>query len=255
MPAPKNVFKQALASRTRQIGCWMCFAEASAAEMMGTAGFDWLVIDGEHAPNDIPLIRDQLAALSGSASAPVVRLPCDETWMIKQALDVGAQTLLIPMVETAEQAAAIVKASRYPPDGIRGMGATAARASRFGEITDYAVSANSEIAIIVQVETVRGMQNIDAIASTEGVDGVFIGPADLSADMGFPGNSAAPEVVAEMQRAADAITGAGKSAGTLALADNTAEAYFDMGYTFVAVGIDVVMLIQQARAKAARWKA
>lgn len=255
MPARPNPFKQMLQSRQRAIGCWLGFGEAPCAEMMGTAGFDWLVIDGEHGPNDLRSIRDQLMALEASASHAVVRLPADEVWMIKQVLDIGAQTLLVPMVETAEQAQAIVSAMRYPPEGMRGMGATLARATRFGEIGDYAKTANGELSLIVQVETVAGMENLKAIAEVEGVDGVFIGPADLSADMGFPGNSAAPEVVAEMQRAAHIIQESGKSAGSLALNDETAQAYLDMGYSFLAVAIDVVLLMQVARAKAQRWKA
>lgn len=254
MPAITNPFKRMLKNRHRAIGCWLGFGEAQCAEMLGTAGFDWLVIDGEHGPNDIRSIRDQLMALENSPSNAVVRLPSDEVWMIKQALDAGAQTLLIPMVETAEQARAIVSAMRYPPDGIRGMGATLARATRFGEIKDYPTTANSEISLIVQVETVKGMENLKAIAGVEGVDGVFIGPADLSADMGFPGNSAAPEVVAELKRGAKVITEAGKSAGSLALTDESAQSYLDMGYSFLAVAIDVVLLMQAARAKAAQWK-
>jgi 4-hydroxy-2-oxoheptanedioate aldolase len=136
MPAPHNAFKQALGQQSKLIGCWLGFADSYAAEMMGTAGFDWLVIDGEHGPNDIRSIRDQLIALESSASHPVVRLPMDEVWMIKQALDIGAQTLLIPMVETAEQAAQIVAAMRYAPEGIRGMGGALARATKYSQIKD-----------------------------------------------------------------------------------------------------------------------
>lgn len=254
MAAIPNPFKKMLASKDRAIGCWLGFGEANCAEMMGTAGFDWLVIDAEHGPNDIRSVRDQLMALESSASNAVVRLPSDEVWMIKQALDVGTQTLLIPMVETAEQAENIVSAMRYPPEGTRGMGATLARATRFGEISDYAVTANAEIALIVQVETVKGMSNLEAIANVNGVDGVFIGPADLSADMGFPGNSAAPEVAAEMQRASEVIAITGKSAGSLALNDKTARSYAEMGYSFIAVAIDVVLLMQAARVKVNAWK-
>jgi 4-hydroxy-2-oxoheptanedioate aldolase len=254
MAAISNPFKKMLLSKDRAIGCWLGFGEAACAEMMGTAGFDWLVIDAEHGPNDIRSVRDQLMALESSASNAVVRLPSDEVWMIKQALDVGAQTLLIPMVETAEQAERIVSAMRYPPEGIRGMGATLARATRFGEIGDYALTANSEIALIVQVETVKGMSNLDAIANVDGVDGVFIGPADLSADMGFPGNSTRPEVVSEMQRASEVIANSGKAAGSLALDEKTARSYASMGYSFLAVAIDVVLLMQTARAKAKAWK-
>lgn len=132
MPAPKNIFKQALANGDRQIGCWMSFGEAAVAEVMGTCGFDWLVIDGEHAPNDIRSIRDQLMALAASDSHPVVRVPVGETWIIKQVLDAGAQTVLVPIVEDADQARELVRACQYPPHGTRGVGATAARATLFG---------------------------------------------------------------------------------------------------------------------------
>lgn len=254
MPAPHNAFRQALGQQSKLIGCWLGFADGYAAEMMGTAGFDWLVIDGEHAPNDIRSIRDQLIALESSASHPVVRLPMDEVWMIKQALDIGAQTLLIPMVETAEQAANIVAAMRYAPEGIRGMGGALARATKYSQIKDYVTTASDQLALIVQVETAKGIENLAEIAATDGVDGVFIGPADLSADMGFPGNAKAPEVVEAIAHAAEVINASGKSAGILAIEDATAQRYMDMGYTFVAVGIDLVMLMNAARAKAQQWK-
>jgi 4-hydroxy-2-oxoheptanedioate aldolase len=254
MPAPHNAFKQALGQQSKLIGCWLGFADSYAAEMMGTAGFDWLVIDGEHGPNDIRSIRDQLIALESSASQPVVRLPMDEVWMIKQALDIGAQTLLIPMVETAEQAAQIVAAMRYAPEGIRGMGGALARATKYSQIKDYVTTASDQLALIVQVETAKGIENLAEIAAIDGVDGVFIGPADLSADMGFPGNAKAPEVVEAIAHAAEVINASGKSAGILAIEDATAQRYMDMGYTFVAVGIDLVMLMNAARAKAQQWK-
>jgi 4-hydroxy-2-oxoheptanedioate aldolase len=254
MPAPHNAFKQALGQQSKLIGCWLGFADSYAAEMMGTAGFDWLVIDGEHGPNDIRSIRDQLIALESSASHPVVRLPMDEVWMIKQALDIGAQTLLIPMVETAEQAAQIVAAMRYAPEGIRGMGGALARATKYSQIKDYVTTASDQLALIVQVETAKGIENLAEIAAIDGVDGVFIGPADLSADMGFPGNAKAPEVVEAIAHAAEVINASGKSAGILAIEDATAQRYMDMGYTFVAVGIDLVMLMNAARAKAQQWK-
>lgn len=254
MAAPANKMKTALTKDDRIIGCWLGFGDAYAAELMGTCGFDWLVVDGEHAPNDIRSIMSQLQALETSSSHPVVRLPCDETWMIKQALDVGAQTLLIPMVESAEQAERIVAASRYAPDGMRGMGAALARATRFSQIDDYVTTANQEIAIIVQVETERGMEALSEIAAVDGVDGVFIGPADLSADMGFPGNPDAPEVVIAMERAVHLINAQDKPAGTLATSADTTQRYIDMGYHFIAVGIDVTLLAQTARSLSQKWK-
>lgn len=254
MPAPKNTFKTALANGERQIGCWMSFAEGSVAEIMGTAGFDWLVIDGEHGPNDIRSIRDQLMALAASPSHPVVRLPIGETWMVKQALDVGAQNILIPMVETADQAREMVRACQYPPQGTRGVGATAARATMFGSVSDYIQTADQEICLLLQVENRAGIKNLDEILAVKGVDGVFIGPADLSTDMGQQGNAAHPEVRAVIADAIKRIKAAGKAPGILGVTQETTQAYHDMGAQFLAVGIDVVILAQQARHLAATWK-
>jgi len=174
MPAPRNRFKSRLATHEYQIGCWLGLADAYAAEVAGQCGYDWLLIDGEHAPNDIRSISDQLGALSGLDVDPIVRLPTDEAWLIKQALDAGAQSLLIPMVETPEQAAAIVAATRYPPAGIRGIGAALARASAFSGTSEYLETANDQIAVVVQIETRKGVDNIEAIAAVEGVDALFI---------------------------------------------------------------------------------
>ncbi|MGR3621979.1 HpcH/HpaI aldolase family protein [Pseudophaeobacter sp.] len=255
MPAPKNTFKTALANGERQIGCWMSFAEGSVAEIMGTAGFDWLVIDGEHGPNDIRSIRDQLMALQASPSHPVVRLPIGETWMVKQALDAGAQNILIPMIETADQAREMVRACQYPPHGTRGVGATAARATLFGSISEYIQTADQEICLLLQVENRAGIENLDEILAVEGVDGIFIGPADLSTDMGHQGNSAHPEVRAVTADAITRIRASGKSPGILGVAEEATQAYFDMGAEFLAVGIDVVLLAQTARSLAAKWQA
>ena len=254
MAAPKNTFKQSLASGQRQIGCWMSFAEAATAEVMGTAGFDWLVIDGEHGPNDIRSIRDQLVALAASDSHPVVRVPVGETWIIKQALDAGAQTVLIPMVESAEQAQDIVRACQYPPHGTRGVGATAARATMFGSISEYVQTADHEICVLLQVENRAGIAALDEILEVEGVDGVFIGPADLSTDMGFQGNSAAPEVQAVIKDALSRIKATGKAPGVLGIGEDAIQGYADMDAQFLAVGIDVLILAQASRALAARWK-
>ena len=255
MAAPTNTFKQALASGQRQIGCWMSFAEAVTAEVMGTAGFDWLVIDGEHGANDIRSIRDQLMALAASDSHPVVRVPVGETWIIKQALDAGAQTILIPMVESAEQAQGIVRACQYPPHGIRGVGATAARATMFGSVSEYVQTADREICILLQVENRAGIAALDEILEVKGVDGVFIGPADLSTDMGFQGNSAAPEVQTVIKDALSRIKAAGKAPGVLGIGEGAIQGYADMGAQFLAVGIDVLVLAQASRALAAQWKA
>lgn len=255
MPAPKNTFKQALNKGDRLIGCWMSFAEPSVAEIMGTAGFDWLVIDGEHAPNDIRSIRDQLMALEASPSHPVVRVPIGETWIIKMVLDAGAQTVLVPIVDSAEQARELVRACRYPPEGTRGVGAAAARATRFGSVGEYVQTADQEICLLVQVENRAGIAALDEILQVEGIDGVFIGPADLSTDMGFQGNSGAPEVRAVIADALARIRAAGKAPGILGTTDEATQAYLEMGAQFLAVGIDVLVLAQNARALSAKWKA
>ena len=255
MPAPKNTFKQALADGEKQIGCWMSFADGQVAEIMGTAGFDWLVIDGEHAPNDIRSIRDQLMALAASPSHPVVRVPVGETWMIKQVLDAGAQTVLVPIVESAEQARELVRACHYPPKGARGVGATAARATMFGSVTEYIQTADQEVCLLVQVENRAGMAALDEILQVEGIDGVFIGPADLSTDMGHQGNSAHPEVRAAIADAITRIKAAGIAPGILGTTDEATQTYADMGAQFLAVGIDVMVLARNARDLASKWKA
>ncbi|MDX1743489.1 MAG: HpcH/HpaI aldolase/citrate lyase family protein [Ruegeria sp.] len=255
MPAAKNAFKQALTHGNRLIGCWSSFGEAVTAEIMGSAGFDWLVIDGEHAPNDIRSIRDQLMALAASPTHPVVRVPVGDTALIKMVLDLGAQTVLVPMVNSAEQARELVRACRYPPEGVRGVGAAATRASGYGSVTDYVKSADDQICLLVQVENRAGMAALDEILLVDGVDGVFIGPADLSTDMGFQGKSDAPEVQAAIADAITRIRAAGKAPGILGTNDAARQAYMEMGAQFLAVGIDVLLLAQAARALAAEWKA
>ncbi|WP_170426162.1 HpcH/HpaI aldolase family protein [Ruegeria arenilitoris] len=255
MPVPTNGFKQALKQGKRQIGCWMSFAEAVTAEIMGTAGFDWLVIDGEHAPNDIRSIRDQLMALAASDSHPVVRVPVGDTALIKMVLDAGAQTVLVPMVESAEQARQLVRDCRYPPTGVRGVGAMASRATMYGTVTDYIQGADDQICLLVQVENRAGIAALDDILQVDGIDGVFIGPADLSTDMGLQGNSADPEVRAVIADAMARIKAAGKAPGILGTHDEATQAYLDMGAQFLAVGIDVMLLAQTSRTLAAEWKA
>ena len=254
MPAPENTFKTALSSGQMLYGCWAGFADAYATEITASAGFDWLVIDGEHAPNDLRTIMAQLQVLDGKQSHPVVRLPMGEAWLIKQVLDAGAQTLLIPLVESADQAQALVRAMRYPPHGIRGSGAALARASRFSDISDYSVTANDQMCLLVQVETRAGIDALDDIARVDGVDGVFIGPSDLAADMGHLSSSTHPEVQATIKQALARIRSAGKAAGILAVDHETALKYRDWGAQFLAVGIDVVMLAAAARTTMARWR-
>lgn len=236
---PTNRFKTALQNRQTQIGLWLAMADPYAASLAGHAGFDWLVIDGEHGPNDLRSILAQLQALESSPSKPVVRLPAGETWMIKQALDIGAETLLIPMVNTPEEAKGLVRATRYPPAGVRGMGAAIARASRFGTEASYTATANTEVCLLVQAESREAMANLSAIAAVEGVDGVFIGPADLSADMGHGGRLDVPEVQAAVEAGIGTILAAGKPAGILTFDEEMNRRSLELGATFVAVGADV----------------
>ena len=253
MAAPVNKFKQRLKAGDRLIGCWLATGQDYIAEVMGTAGFDWLVIDGEHAPNDIPSMRAQLTALDSAAAEPIIRLPVDHTHLIKQALDIGAQTLLIPMVDTADQAERIVQACRYPPQGVRGLGASLGRSTKFASVPDYVATANDQICVLVQVESVKGLENLDAIAAVDGVDGVFIGPSDLSNDMGHQGNAEADEVKAAIKDALARIRSAGKAPGILGTTEQAATRYIEQGAQFIAVGVDILLLAQAARALAKKW--
>ena len=255
MPAPLNPFKARLKAGERLIGCWMSLADLYAAEILGSAGFDWIVVDGEHAPNDIRSIRDQLIALEASPTQAVVRVPIGEARLIKQVLDLGAQTVMVPMVESAAQAAELVRACRYPPKGLRGVGAAASRATRFSAMSDYVATADDQICLLVQVESRAAVAAIDDIIAVEGVDGVFIGPADLSTDMGFAGNARAPEVEEVILATLARIAAAGKAPGILSTQPETTALYRDGGAQFLAVGIDVLMLARTARAAAERWKA
>ena len=246
MKNPTNVFKQALQNNQPQIGLWLGLADPYCAEILAGTGFDWLLIDGEHAPNDVRSTLSQLQAVAPYPAHAVVRIPVGAghigTTLVKQYLDIGAQTLLVPMVDTAEEALAIVRASRYPPQGIRGMGSALARASRWQTYPDYVHEANDQVCVLVQVETATSMRNIDAIAATEGVDGVFIGPADLSASMGYPGNAAHPDVQAAIEVGIGRILRAGKAPGILATTEASARKWLDAGALFVAVGVDTMLL-------------
>ncbi|WP_371227567.1 aldolase/citrate lyase family protein [Roseovarius sp. 2305UL8-3] len=254
MAAPENLFKSALLRGETLYGCWAGFADTYATEVLATAGFDWLVIDGEHAPNDLRSMMQQLQVLQGRASQPVVRLPMGEAWLIKQVLDVGAQTLLIPMVESAEETRNLARAMRYPPEGIRGSGAALARASQFSSIADYTLTANDQMCLLVQVETMAGIEALDEILQVDGVDGVFIGPSDLAADMGYLGKKADAPVQEVIRDALARIAASDKAAGILAVDHDTALTYRDWGAQFLAVGIDLLMLAQTARATMNRWR-
>ncbi|WBX99944.1 HpcH/HpaI aldolase/citrate lyase family protein [Ramlibacter tataouinensis] len=257
MQTPPNPFKQALAARQPQIGLWLGLGDAYAAEICAGAGFDWLLIDGEHAPNDLRSVLQQVQVIAAyPGSHAIARVPLGHgdagTALIKQYLDLGVQTLLVPMVDTAEQAAAIVRAVRYPPFGIRGM--AGARASRWGRCTQYAREANDQVCLLLQAESQVALDNLDAIAATEGVDGVFIGPADLSAAMGHPGQPGHPQVQAAIDDAIVRIARAGKAPGILTTDEALARKYLELGATFVAVGLDTNLLARATSALAARFK-
>ena len=252
MPA-HNSFKSALAAGQPQVGLWLSMADPYLAEVSATAGFDWLLIDGEHAPNDL---RGTLAALQAVApyrSQPVVRVVSGETALIKQMLDIGAKNLLVPMVDTAEQARALVAATRYPPHGLRGVGSAVGRASRWSARADYLEVADDEVCLLVQAESVQALANLEAICDVPGVDGVFIGPADLAASMGYRGRPGHPEVQAAIERAMRVIIARGKAAGTLTSDPALARRYLELGCAFVAVGVDVLLYANSARRLAASF--
>ena len=245
-----NPFKRALREKRTQIGMWLALANPYTAEICATAGFDWLLIDGEHAPNDIPLILSQLQVLAAYPAHPVVRATTGNSVLIKQLLDIGAQTLLIPMVETAEQARELVAAVRYPPRGIRGIGASISRVSRWMAFPDYLADGEEQICLLVQVESRLGLDNVAAIAEVDGIDGVFLGPSDLAASLGHRGNPGHPEVVAAIESAIATTLATGKPAGLLTPDERLARRYLELGATFVAVGTEATLLANSVRALA-----
>nr|WP_316641816.1 4-hydroxy-2-oxoheptanedioate aldolase [uncultured Roseateles sp.] len=246
MQLPTNTFKQALAEKRAQIGLWVGLADAGAAELLAGTGYDWLLIDGEHAPNDVRSVMAQLQAVAPYPVHPIVRPVQGEVALVKQLLDVGTQTLLVPMVDCAEQAAQMVAAMRYPPQGIRGLGSALARASRWNQVEGYLHAANAQMCLLVQVETVLGMQNLAQIAATEGVDGVFFGPADLSASMGYLGQPGHPEVQRVILDGIATVRAAGKAPGILAADPKLARQYLEAGALFVAIGVDTSLLVRAA---------
>ena len=254
MDMPINTFKQRLKSGEAQIGLWLGLADPYCAELAANAGFDWLLIDGEHAPNDVRSLLGQLQAVAPYPGQPVIRPVIGDTALIKQVLDLGAQTLLVPMVESAGQARELVRAMHYPPSGIRGVGSALARASRWNSIPGYLDKADEQMCLLVQIESLEGLANLDAIAAVEGVDGVFIGPADLSASMGFRGNPGHPDVQTAIEDAIARIRQAGKAAGILSADEKLARRYIALGAAFVAVGVDTTVLMRGLQTLAATFK-
>ena len=252
MHTPLNPFKQALGAGRTQIGFWLALGDAYSADISAGAGFDWLLIDAEHAPQDLRSVLAQLQVIHAYPGChAAVRVPSADTNVIKQYLDLGAQTLLVPMVDTADEAAAVVRACRYPPRGIRGVGG--ARASRWGRYPQYVQEADEQVCVVVQAETAAALSNLEAIAEVDGIDGVFIGTADLAASLGFPGNPAHPEVQRAIVDALHRIRVAGKPPGVVTPVEDLAHKYLAHGAVFLAVGIDTHLLAKQTRALAARF--
>lgn len=254
MELQPNKFKAALASGDTQYGFWLGLPDNSVAEMAATAGFDWLLIDHEHGPFELRDIMGHLQAMAPYDVAPIVRPACDDPALIKKLLDIGVQTLLVPMVDTASQAKQIVAAVRYPPYGKRGLGTSMARAARWNQVPGYAGKANDEICLIVQAESTEALENLDAILAVEGVDGIFIGPSDLSASMGHLGNPGHPDVVQAIGEALANIRAAGKYAGLLCMDPALVSTYVEKGAHFIGVGVDTLVLTQGMRALREQFK-
>ena len=238
---PPNSLKAALRSGGRQIGLWSSLGSNVVAEVLAYAGYDWIVVDTEHAPNDPPDVLAQLQGLAAGTAEPVVRVAWNDTVLIKRLLDVGARSLLVPFVQSAAEARAAVAATRYPPRGVRGV-SVSHRANRFGRVPGYLQSADEQICVLTQLETRTALAALDEIAGVDGVDGLFIGPSDLAADLGHLGDAAHPEVQAAIADACARIRAAGKPAGILAPVEADARRYFEMGFSFVAIGSDVGIL-------------
>ena len=253
MELTRNPFKAALKANRAQIGLWSSLSSSYTVEVIAGAGFDWLLLDMEHSPNDLESLLGQLQAAAPYPSHPVVRVPWNDMVAIKRVLDVGAQSLLVPYVSTAQEATAAVSYTRYPPRGVRGV-AGSTRATRFGRIKDYARRAHAEICLLVQVETEAALDQIEAICSVEGIDGVFIGPADLHASLGYAGEIANPAVKPRIDAAIRRIREAGKAPGILTPSEADARHWLECGALFVAVGADVGILARGAEALATKFK-
>ena len=249
----RNKFKAALKAKKLQIGLWQSLCSNIAAEICSDSGFDWLLLDTEHSPNEIPDLLTQLQAMELGTATPIIRPAWNDAVLAKRCLDIGAQTLLFPYVQNVAEAKAAVASTRYPPQGIRGV-SVAARASRYGRVPGYLGKANEEICVLVQVETRQSLDQIEAIAKVDGVDGVFIGPSDLAASLGQLGNPAHADVQAAMKNAVERLTAVGVPAGILTGNEDEARRYIDWGYLFVAVGSDVGLLAKSADTLAKKFK-
>lgn len=235
------------------IGLWACAGSPITAELMASSGCDWVLLDAEHSPNGLESVLAQLYAMSAYPAAPLVRPPHGDTVIIKQYLDLGAQNLLIPMVDTAEQAAEVVQAVRYPSAGVRGVGSALARSARWNRVEGYLARADETISLTVQIESATAVENVEAIAAVDGVDALFVGPSDLAASMGLLGQQSHPDVVASVSRAIEAGRAVGKPVGVNAFVPADAERYIESGAAFVAVGADVAILARQSEALVDRF--
>jgi 4-hydroxy-2-oxoheptanedioate aldolase len=253
MELPPNPFKRALRAGTAQIGLWSSLSSNYTVEVIAGAGFDWILLDSEHSPNDLESLLTQLQAAAPYPTSAVVRVPWNDMVTIKRVLDIGAQSLLVPYVSTRAEAESAVSYTRYPPAGVRGVAGTT-RATRFGRVKNYARRAHEEICLLVQVETQAALDNIESICAVEGVDGVFIGPADLHASLGYPGEIANPKVKPLIDDAIRRIRKAGKAPGILTPSEADARHWLECGALFVAVGADVGILARGAEALAAKFK-
>lgn len=246
MMLPKNHFKAALAAGQKTIGLWNTIPGPVVTELLAGAGFDWVMIDTEHSVTDLPDTLGMMQAVAGYPASALVRVAANDAVLIKRVLDLGAQTIMVPYVQTADDARRAVEAMRYPPRGIRGMGGTT-RATRYGTVPDYAERAEEELCLLVQVETAATLPQIEAIAAVDGVDGLFIGPNDLSATMGLPGQVTHPAVVAVLEDALRRIDATGKAAGILVLDPVFAQVCMGWGSRVTAVGVDVGLLAAAVR--------
>jgi 4-hydroxy-2-oxoheptanedioate aldolase len=255
MQTPVNGFKARLARRPAQIGLWVGLTDTVCVEIAAGAGFDWLLLDGEHAPHDLGTVLAGLQTIAAYPAQPVVRVPVGDATVIKRVLDVGAQSLLVPMVETAEQAQALVRAVRYPPRGIRGVGTALARAARWNRTVDYFARADDEMCLIVQIESARGLENLEAIAAVDGVDALFVGPADLAASLGHLGNPGHPVAQQAIYQAFSRIRATGKPCGSISADAAVAQQYVERGCQFIALGTDTVLLANATGNVVRRWRA
>lgn len=244
----RNPFKQALIDRKPQVGLWLSLADSYTAELCAASGFDWLLIDGEHGPNDVRTILHQLQAIAPYDVAPVVRPVNGELDTIKPLLDIGVTNLLVPMISTAEQAEKLVAAVRYPPKGSRGIGHVLGRASKWNRDRQYFPAWEEDALILIQPETAEALDNLEAILAVDGIDGALMGPADLAASLGYPGDTGNPAVLLAIDNAIERINRAGKPAGVLTVGEDAAVNYFKKGCTFVAAGADVLLLAMSADA-------